>query len=264
MPATSGDRLCVLHPAAQPTVRRGGVLFVHSFAEEMNKSRRMVALQASALAEAGWDVLLMDLFGCGDSSGDHGDATWDGWHADIETGQRWLASRSNGPVWLWGLRVGALLAVSAASRSSQTSSLLLWQPVVSGHRFVQQFLRSRAISDMLGDGDSPRASTSELLAELAAGRRVEVAGYTLGPDLVIPLDRATMPALPPGSRIRWLDVSNPDRLEHNPASLAVLHGWQAEGVDVAAEVVSGPPFWQTQEISECASLISASLSLLHH
>jgi len=42
----------------------------------MNKSRRMVALQARALAGRGFAVLQMDALGCGDSAGDMQDATW--------------------------------------------------------------------------------------------------------------------------------------------------------------------------------------------
>jgi alpha/beta superfamily hydrolase len=40
----------------------------------MNKARRMAALQARALAALGYGVLLLDLHGCGDSSGDFGDS----------------------------------------------------------------------------------------------------------------------------------------------------------------------------------------------
>jgi exosortase A-associated hydrolase 2 len=140
LPVEPGQRLCILHHASDgATSRRGGVLYVHPFAEEMNKSRRMAALQARAFAASGWDVLLMDLHGCGDSSGDFGDATWSLWQDDVEAGLRWLAARNDGPVWIWGLRVGALLAATVAARTSHAHPLLLWQPTVSGHRFIQQF-----------------------------------------------------------------------------------------------------------------------------
>ena len=43
---------------------------VKAWAEEMNKARRMAALQARLLAENGYAVLQIDLHGCGDSSGD--------------------------------------------------------------------------------------------------------------------------------------------------------------------------------------------------
>ena len=69
-------RFAVLHWPAEPRVPLGLVVHAPAFAEEMNKSRRMVALQARALAEDGLAVLLVDPLGCGDSPGDFGDATW--------------------------------------------------------------------------------------------------------------------------------------------------------------------------------------------
>ena len=65
--ARGGQRFCI-HHAAQGPVRRGQVVYVHPFTEEMNKSRRMAALQSRALAGAGFSVLQIDLAGCGDLS----------------------------------------------------------------------------------------------------------------------------------------------------------------------------------------------------
>ena len=49
-------------------------MYAHPFCEEMNKARRMAALQSRRLAALGYSVLQIDLFGCGDSSGDFADA----------------------------------------------------------------------------------------------------------------------------------------------------------------------------------------------
>ena len=53
MDGARGQRFCLLHtpPASQPAL--GHVVYVHPFAEEMNASRRMAALNARALARAG-------------------------------------------------------------------------------------------------------------------------------------------------------------------------------------------------------------------
>src|SRR5262245_3855900 len=79
----TGQRLYLHHRPRPEAAPRGTVLHVHPFAEEMNKSRRMAALHARALAGAGFEVLQVDLAGCGDSSGEFGDATWDDWVADV-------------------------------------------------------------------------------------------------------------------------------------------------------------------------------------
>jgi exosortase A-associated hydrolase 2 len=139
-----GQRFCLFHPA-QGDVVRGRVVYVHPFAEEMNKSRRMAARGARALAAAGFSVLQIDLHGCGDSSGDFGDASWQGWIDDVLRASRWLGGRdadhAAAPLWLWGLRAGCLLAAAAAARLDEACNFCFWQPVTAGRQQLQQFLR---------------------------------------------------------------------------------------------------------------------------
>ena len=105
----SGTPLFALHHRA-PGTPRGVVLYLHPFAEEMNKVRRMAALQARALASAGYAVLQLDLRGCGDSGGEFHEASWAGWLDDAELGARWLRQRHpDAPLWLWGARAGNLI-----------------------------------------------------------------------------------------------------------------------------------------------------------
>ena len=81
LPAAHGERFCIFHLPVGAA--RGGIVYLHPFAEEMNKSRRMAALQSRMLAARGFAVLQIDLFGCGDSSGDFGDARWEIWRQDV-------------------------------------------------------------------------------------------------------------------------------------------------------------------------------------
>ncbi|MTV55832.1 serine aminopeptidase domain-containing protein, partial [Pseudoduganella buxea] len=143
-------RFCVFHsPSHSPSpddACRGAIVYLHPFAEEMNKSRRMAALGAAALAADGYAVLQIDLHGCGDSAGDFGDATWESWLDDVARARRWLqrelGDRLTEVPALWGLRLGALLALDAARRAPEPpSALLLWQPVTSGAVLLTQFLR---------------------------------------------------------------------------------------------------------------------------
>ena len=61
LPVGGGQRFCLYHPAAGEC--RGAVLYVHPFAEEMNRSRRMAALKARELASLGFAVLQPELQG---------------------------------------------------------------------------------------------------------------------------------------------------------------------------------------------------------
>ena len=92
-----GRHLAVLHSPPAGVPPRTAILHVQAFAEEMNKARRMVALQSRALAGDGHAVLVLDLTGCGDASGDFGDATWEAWLADVAAGQPQQAATSTPP-----------------------------------------------------------------------------------------------------------------------------------------------------------------------
>lgn len=114
------------------------LLHVPAFAEEMNKSRRMVAMQAQNLAAIGINTLVLDLFGTGDSQGDFNEARWDIWINDIKVALDWIHEQKAEGAHLWGLRLGCLLAVEAASKYSRDykiSSVLMWQPILNGDIF---------------------------------------------------------------------------------------------------------------------------------
>ena len=115
LPGDNGQRFCLYHPP-QGSSPQGRVLYLHPFAEELNSTRRVVAQQARALAQAGYGVLQIDLLGCGDSSGEFADATWAAWLHDAQQARHWLLEQGGGPLWLWGIRACALLAVPASTR----------------------------------------------------------------------------------------------------------------------------------------------------
>lgn len=257
--AGDSQRFC-LHHEAQGPLKRGQLLFVHPFAEEMNKSRRMSALMAHALARAGHEVLQIDLHGCGDSSGDFGDATWDGWVDDVLLGCRWLQRQPDpAPLWLCGLRAGCLLAADALCRLDSRADLLLLQPPASGKPLLQQFLRLKLAGD-LADGRA-KGMMSALRAALARGEAIEIAGYALSATLALGLESATLlPPAParPAVRLVWLELSSRPDAEWTPASLQAQQRWRDAGHGVEAELLRGPAFWQTTEIEEAPALTEAA------
>src|SRR5574337_1504228 len=149
LPVSDGRRFCILHAPAVPR-RDRAILYVHPFAEEMNKSRRMAALGARSLAGSGWTVLQIDLAGCGDSEGNFADASWERWVADVAGAAAWLRVRTGSAPWLWGLRAGCLVALEAVRTAAAAAGLLFWQPVLAGRQHLQQFLRLRLAADVLG------------------------------------------------------------------------------------------------------------------
>ncbi|HEX6707567.1 MAG TPA: hydrolase 2, exosortase A system-associated [Albitalea sp.] len=246
----------VTQPDAGPAC--GTVVFVHAFAEEMNKSRRMSARMARLLAARGWRVVQRDLCGCGDSAGDFADASWPAWIADVEAELAQAASDS--PVWLWCLRAGALLAPPVLAGRPHVN-LLLWQPVAAGAQHLQQFLRLHAGARIVG---SAKASGEMSPAQqLRAGQPVEVAGYEIHPALAQGLEAASfeLPADFAG-RVVWLEVSGDESPEPSPVALRHVERLRARGLAVDLDALGGPPFWQTQEIEECEALLQRSLALM--
>lgn len=260
LPANSGHRFCLFYEPAPDEVQKGAVVYIHPFAEEMNKSRRMAALQAKRMAQAGYAVLQLDLYGCGDSSGDFGDASWSDWVADIKAACVWLRARCDVPLWLWGLRSGCLLAAEAASQLDSPVSLLFWQPVVSGKQFLQQFLRLKIAGEMLG-GEG-KAQMDKLRATLASGGSVEIGGYDLSSSLANGLGSAELVLSENVDRVEWFEVSGKPEATLSPLAIARLEQWKTGTRFARGSVVCGPAFWQTVEISECPTLLDASISAM--
>ena len=258
LPAEPGNRFCIYHGPADGGTGCGFV-YAHAFCEEMNKARRMAALQARRLAAAGHSVLLIDLFGCGDSSGDFGEARWEIWKRDLQIGLEWLRSRLNVPLGLWGLRLGATLAADVSRDPALgVERLLLWQPVSNGEQFLTQFLRVRLAAEMLAEGTA-QSGVRELRETLARGVPLEIAGYDLHPRMAAEIDALRLADLVPAvKRAHCLEVSVSVEPRISPATQHAIDAWRAKGLDVRAAAVTGEPFWSTMEITECEALLAAT------
>ena len=271
----NSQRFCLLHPA-HTAPARGLVVYVHPFADEMNKSRRMAALQARALACAGFTVLQLDLLGCGDSSGDFGDATWQAWVADVVIACDWLRAygcalrpgQEPPPLWLWGLRAGCLLATQAAAQLTQPCDFLFWQPPVDGQRLVQQLLRLKAAANL--SGGQATTALQDLRQRFAQGESVEIGGYMLAAALANGLASATLAPPNGGGRLGgtglrqvvWLEISARADASLGPASTQALQQWQQAGYQVRSQAAHGPAFWGTPETVDAPALIAATTAAM--
>lgn len=257
VPGSTGSRFRLVSEPADRLVR-GTVIFVHGFAEEMNKSRRMAARMARLLAADGWRVVQRDLCGCGDSSGEFVDASWAAWVDDIDT--ELADAATDRPVWLWCLRAGALLA-PAVLEERRHVNLLLWQPVLSGAQHLQQFLRLHAGARIVGAASADRGASP--MQRLRSGEPVEVGGYQLGPALAMGLEQAAFAVSEHfAGRIAWFELSNDEAPELSMPAARAIERLSAAGLRADPRVLRGPPFWQTQEIEECEALLEQTLAEL--
>ena len=233
------------------------VLVCPPFAEEQNRTRRAVQLAARRMVRHGCSVLLLDLHGTGDSAGDFAHARWDRWRADLEAGAAWLRAHRSSRVAVWGIRLGAALALELAS-SGTWDHVLLWQPVMKGALYLNQFLRLRVAADMLAaDGAS---SVDVLRAELAAGRPVEIAGYEVAPALAdaiatVDLDSCAGRTLP---AVDWVEAVVAPERPLGAASRALIERWRESGLQVRERTAVAQPFWATPEIVVPESFLDAT------
>ncbi len=261
-------RLFALYYPSKTEQPEGLIIHIPAFAEEMNKSRRMVALQASALSDHNFAVLVLDLFGTGDSEGLLENATWQIWLDDIDSAIHWLNQQySEIPLYLWGLRFGCALAVSyVAQTNTEIRGLMLWQPLLSGKMLLNQFLRLRiatALTRQSTTHQSPE-TTKSLLQDLANGVGVEVGGYLLTPKFsasIIDIEAGQL-SLKPSLIIFWLDFLSGETAKRSPVSSRVINHWVQQNNSVNWTAISGDRFWSTQEISVCPELIATTTKLL--
>lgn len=261
LPAAGGGQRYCLHHRAHGTPR-GAVLYVPPFGDEMNKARHMAALQARALARHGIDMLQIDLLGCGDSSGESGDARLEAWLDDLTLAADWLFIQSGHRPHLLALRLGALLALHFVRQQPQACiSTIMWQPVADGAAFITGLYRQQRAGRML---DGPSGSADEGIAaqrsQVQAGAPFEVGGYLLHPALLRAIEPLVLARLAPdGHPLHWHDIGAAGR-PPAPATAALLRGWRADGAVVHYTAFDGPPFWCTPEISTCPPLLAATVA----
>jgi exosortase A-associated hydrolase 1/exosortase A-associated hydrolase 2 len=255
---TKGVLAAIYYPTVGPRHPWGDILLVPAFAEEMNRCRAMVAMQARALAALGVGTLVLDPYGTGDSSGEFVEASWAQWQADLQRGLDWLRTHGQGCTSLWGVRLGAIMASGIASADAQIERLLLWQPVVDARAFYTQFLRIRIAAELEQSGGIK--TTDQLRSMSARGKLIEVSGYQIGSVLAAELDRIQLPAVESITRLHtlWYEVLASSDANIPRGNLKVADSYRAAGARIQVESAIGPPFWQVHERAVAPELIAAT------
>jgi exosortase A-associated hydrolase 2 len=258
IPGARGQLFAALrHPGPERTCT-GAFVCVMPLAEEMNRCRRLVALQSRVLASAGIAVLCVDPYGCGDSEGEFADADWQTWIDDLRVARDWLGARTGLAVDVWAIRHGALLAADAF-RAALPQRILLWQPVVSGSAALREMLRVSVASGMLSGGDRPRG-VDALREALFAGETIDVGGYPITPDLARALDAASLDPWPFGdSRVAWIEVSGSAPEPNGQRGPSTAERFRVPGAQIHERVLSGRRFWSAPDVFEFDQLIGETV-----
>ncbi|MDA5193593.1 hydrolase 2, exosortase A system-associated [Govanella unica] len=239
---------------APPGDAQGSFLFVPPFAEELNRSRHVMAALGRALQQAGYGLMLLDLYGTGDSGGEFGDGSPTLWRDDLSRARQYLEQHHGPFLGFVALRSGALLAADLV-HSAPTPHLLLWSPISNGEQFLTQFLRIR-VAEGLGRNEAARETTKDLKARLDAGETLEIGGYNLTPAVADWLATTKLAGLmpPQGTSVTILDAQT-DGL--SPATERLQAAWNA-----VAHAVPAPQFWSLLEPEPAPTLIRATIDAL--
>ncbi|HEY2902480.1 MAG TPA: alpha/beta hydrolase [Polyangia bacterium] len=156
------------------------VVICPPFGYEAICAHRGLRALGDTLARAGLPVVRFDYHGTGDSSGDDRQpdrvAAWLGSiTAAIDEAKR-LSGRAQ--VALVGLRLGALLATTAAAGRSDVRALVLWAPCPSG----KAFLREMKMLRLTGDNTAPAARPGMILGR--SDDDEEAAGFLLSASTI--------------------------------------------------------------------------------
>jgi exosortase A-associated hydrolase 2 len=220
---------------------QGNLLYVHSFGEELNCSREPIAMVARGLQKLGFGTLGLDCYGCGDSEGDIRDARWEIWENNIQSGLEWLRRRSPLPVDLWGLRLGALLALSSAARTTAgLRRIILWQPILRGDTFIRSLQAGAGLRGAAG-----KEAVRDSQPQIGRGEYLDLFGYHLSPELVSAIGRQNLASMWTGARVPvvWVAFVSDRNRDAPPAVTKVISQWRSEGAAVTLRLIAARAFW---------------------
>jgi len=157
-----------------------GFVFCHPFAEEKLWSHRVFVSFARKLVEMGYTVLRFDHRGYGDSDGAFSDMNVQAYVRDITAAIDHLqnSQQNLNSIGLFGYRLGASFALSVCQQQEVSGPVILWDPIVDGNRYMQEFLRSH-LSTQLAVYGEVKEDREQLVQNMNKGEYVNVEGYDL-------------------------------------------------------------------------------------
>ena len=196
-------------------------------------SHRVLYQLAVKLSRRGIHVLRFDYYGCGDSAGDFEQGSLGQWVRDIHRASIELARQSNlSLISVLGLRLGATLALMAASQSDHFSSLILWQPILEGPRYLKELsdIQKKFSKRIKGNKRSVSGNTQEVL------------GFPLTAELKQDLKEisANRVSLRQGSRL--LAIVNKTDVSYDKD----LHKFLHENPQAESEIINDYQIWQEE------------------
>jgi hypothetical protein len=163
----------VFHPAALRYARPRAALFCNPFGQEAVRIHRFFCVLCERLARAGVACLRFDYHASGESLGEDHEADLDRWVGDVVAADALLRQCAGVPDVDWiAPRLASVVAVRASAQALQIpQQLVLWEPVVSGARYVDHLLEVHA-SAVAGLPDNGALAGDEEILGFGVSRRL--------------------------------------------------------------------------------------------
>lgn len=130
----------IYHPPSTIGIQNSAILICPPLGREYIRTHWALRRLAEQLAGVGSHVLRFDYFGNGDSAGESDEGNVEHWQNDICIAANELRELSGiQKISIIALRAGAALA--ATTDKLDTSNLVLWDPVITGYRYLEELQR---------------------------------------------------------------------------------------------------------------------------
>ena len=216
----------------------------HAFAEEKLWSHRVFVNFARLAASAGYAVLRFDFMGHGDSDGESENCTIRSYITDLDAAIAHLKAESPQleDISIVGLRFGATVASIYVKKHHDVRSIVLWEPVIDGQKYVQALLRINLTTQLAAYG-KVRHDRKTLVRNMRSGIPANIDGYLMSTTLydeICEIDLLENIDTPIPTSCMVLQIahtlSQPDRAE-----LVDLSRLFSNGKFIKAHC---PPFWR--------------------
>jgi len=167
----------VLHtPENRPSKK--GIIFLHPYAEEKQRIDRIFVHMARLLCAKGYSAIRFDFYGCGDSEGNFEEVTIDSQISDLRNVRNmFVREKGIDEISLFGIRLGANIAIQYAGMDKDIEKLILWSPIINGAEYAETLIRNKIFSSLM---DSKiRISKEQILSTLDSEGCVDIDGFYL-------------------------------------------------------------------------------------
>ena len=243
----SGHKGQLFRLVRTPASVSGHLLFVAPLFEQANSTRHMVTKAAIASYDSGYQSIVFDHYGTGDSQGQLTDASLSLWQQDITKQLGEVRHVSDKPITLSLCLSAALLLTD--EMLAMVDYVQLWQPELNGKRFVQQFKRLVLAKNLQKEKtDSTDESTSSLIT---------IAGYTMTNSLLDELSKKTLSHISQcQADIEWFEwlVANTELTQSRQKQFDSMQ--QACAKQITLTKISDEKFWLATELQVSQQLLT--------